>query len=80
MRSTNRAAHRKDEAPQRWTVADDYLSDPAVAPLRALVAAVARRISGRRDERAGSTSSRMHSRTHRRNTGSIPSPRRAQTA
>jgi hypothetical protein len=76
MRSTKRAAHHEDEAPQRWTVTDDYLSDPAVAPLRALVAAVARRISGRRDGRPASTSSR----SHRRDTGSIPSPRRVQTA
>lgn len=48
MRSTNEAAQRQDKASQRWSMADDYLADPAVAPLRALVAALARRISGRR--------------------------------
>jgi hypothetical protein len=76
MRSTNEAARRRDDAPQRWTMADDYLADPAVAPLRALVAVVVRRISGRREGRPGALSSG----SERPNTGSIPNPRRVQTA
>ena len=76
MRSTNEAAQRQDEASQRWSMADDYLADPAVAPLRALVAALARRISGRRNGRPGASRSRSGGPS----TGSIPSPHRVQTA
>lgn len=44
---------------QRWSLADDYLADPAVAPLRALISALARRVNRARGEahrrRPGST-------------------------
>lgn len=36
-----------------WSVANDYLSDPAVAPVRALLAALARRLETRRAARGG---------------------------
>ena len=76
MRARNQATQRQDEAPQRWSMADDYLADPAVAPLRALVAVLARRISARRDGRADAAQSRSAGPT----TGSIPSPRALRMA
>jgi hypothetical protein len=30
--------------PRRWSLVDDYLADPAVAPMRALLAALVRRM------------------------------------
>jgi len=76
MRSTNESAQRRNEDSQRWSMADDYLADPAVAPLRALVAAVARRISGRRDARRGAPGSSSSGSS----AGSLPTPRHTQTA
>lgn len=33
------------EAPDGWSPANDYLADPAVAPMRALLAALVRRMN-----------------------------------
>lgn len=38
-------ANRTPETPNRWSPADDYLADPAVAPMRALLAALVRRMN-----------------------------------
>ena len=76
MRARNRADQRQNQAAQRWSMADDYLADPAVAPLRALVAVLARRISARRDGRPDAARSRSAGPT----TGSIPSPRALRMA
>ncbi len=45
---TNRA--NPIPAPHRWSLGDDYLADPAVAPMRALLAALVRRMNRSRDE------------------------------
>jgi hypothetical protein len=76
MRARNQATERHDEALQRWSVADDYLADPAVAPLRALVAALARRISGRRGGRPAA----IRSRSERPSTSSLASTGALRTA
>lgn len=60
-------ANRTPEAPHRWSPANDYLDDPAVAPLRALLAALVRRMTRSRrsapprEERPAPPSVRNHS-------------------
>ncbi len=55
------------EAPRRWSLADDYLADPAVAPMRALLAALVRRLersrakAARSQERPQPLAHRIHS-------------------